>query len=147
MLIKMLPDQVAHYWDILSYGVQQSLPPITIESPRRMNKILESIMLEYMDLWLITSEKKVQGLIVTSISYDRNSDVQDLLVYCFYSFRDLPISLIKKDLNILKDYAKSKGCKRLTAYSNVESVVRFWKAMGSDNYSFLSIPVNGEIDL
>jgi hypothetical protein len=32
MLIKILPNQVVDHWDILSYGIQQSLPPITIES-------------------------------------------------------------------------------------------------------------------
>lgn len=145
MLIKMLPDQVAKYWDIFSFGVQQSLPPITIESPRRMNRILESLMLERMDLWLITYERKALGIIVTSLAYDSNSGVKDLVIYCFYSFRDLPISLIKKDLKALKVYAKSKGCKRLTAYSNVDSVVKFWKSLkGSSEYYFLTIPIDGE---
>jgi hypothetical protein len=145
MLIKILPNQVVDHWDILSYGIQQSLPPITIESPLRMNNILESLIIGRMDLWLSTEDNKVKGLIVTSITYDKNSDVQDLLIYSLYGYNNLLMKNIKEGLETLKIYARAKGCKRITAYSNVESVIKFMESYGASTFTYLSIPANGEI--
>ena len=145
MLVKMLPHQIADNWEILSYGIQQSLPPITYQSPKRMARILESLLGEKMNLWLGIQDEKIHGIIVTSLVYESNSDVKDLLIYCIYGFKDLPTKLITEGMETLKKFASSKGCKRLTAYSNVESVINMMKRFGSVEYSYLTIPANGDM--
>ena len=145
MLVRVLPNQVCDHWDVVSYGIQQSLPPITIESPRRMNNILESLLLGRMDLWIGLEEDKVRGLVVTAFSYDKNSDVQDLLIYSIYGFEDLSTELIMEGMETLKKFAVSNGCKRVTAYSKVEAVINMMKRFGSEEYSYLSISANGEM--
>jgi hypothetical protein len=52
---------------------------------------------------------------------------------------------IKEGLETLKIYARAKGCKRITAYSNVESVIKFMESYGASTFTYLSIPANGEI--
>jgi|TARA_Y100000296_G_scaffold87435_1_gene133821 hypothetical protein len=145
MLVKVLPNQVCDHWDVVSYGIQQSLPPITIESPRRMNNILESLLLGRMVLWIGVEDNKVQGLLVTAFSYDKNSDVQDLLIYSIYGFEDLSTKLVVDGMDTLKKFAVSNGCKRITAYSKIKAVIDMMKRFGSEEYSYLSIPANGEI--
>lgn len=145
MLVRVLPNQVCDHWDVVSYGIQQSLPPITLESPRRMNNILESLLLGRMDLWIGLEEDKVRGLVVTAFSYDKNSDVQDLLIYSIYGFEDLSTELIMEGMETLKKFAVSNGCKRVTAYSKVEAVINMMKRFGSEEYSYLSISANGEM--
>ena len=145
MLVRVLPNQVCDHWDVVSYGIQQSLPPITLESPRRMNNILESLLLGRMDLWIGLEEDKVRGLVVTAFSYDKNSDVQDLLIYSIYGFEDLSTELIMEGMKTLKKFAVSNGCKRVTAYSKVEAVINMMKRFGSEEYSYLSISANGEM--
>ena len=145
MLVKMYPEQVAKSWDILSYGIQQTLPPITYQSPKRMEKILESLLSEELVLWLgVDDDNKVQGLIVTSIVYEKNSDVKDLLIYSLYGFNNIPYRMIIEGMDTLKVYANSIGCKRITAYSNVKSIIKLMKKFGSAEYTYLSIPANGE---
>jgi len=145
MLVRVLPNQVCDHWDVVSYGIQQSLPPITIESPRRMNNILESLLLGRMDLWIGLEDDKVRGLVVTAFSYDKNSDVQDLLIYSIYGFEDLSTEIIMEGMETLKKFAVSNGCKRVTAYSKVEAVINMMKRFGSEEYSYLSISANGEM--
>ena len=145
MLVKMLPDQISDNWEILSYGIQQALHPITYQSPKRMTNILESLLSQEMDLWLSVKEDKIQGLIVTSLIYESNSDVKDLLIYCLYGFRNLSSKQIIEGMSTLKKYAASKGCKRITAYSNIESVIKIMKKFGSVEYSYLTIPANGDM--
>ena len=86
MLVRLYPEQVANNWSVLSYGIQQSLPPITYESPKRLQKILEHIMLKEMDLWVGVEDEKVKGLILTTPIYESNSDVNDLLIYSIYRY-------------------------------------------------------------
>lgn len=143
MLVKLLPDQVSYHWDVLSYGIQQSLPPVTYDSPKRLNRILESIMMEEMECWIATQDKRVTGIVVTCEIYEKNSDVKDLLIYCLYGFDKLSPKLIKEGLHTLKIYAASKGLKRITAYSNVPSVIKLMKTFGSEDWQYLTIPANG----
>ena len=146
MLVKLMPDQVTNYWDILSYGIQQSLPPITYDSPKRLTRILESIMMEEMECWIGTKDKTITGIIVTCEIYEKNSDVRDLLIYCLYGFDRLSPKLIKEGMHTLKEYAASKGLKRITAYSNVPSVIRLMKTFGSgEAWQYLTIPANGAV--
>ena len=143
MLVKLLPDQVSNHWEVLSYGIQQSLPPITYDSPKRMVRILESIMMEEMECWIGTDKDKITGIVVTCEIYEKNSDVKDLLIYCLYGFDNLSPKLINEGMRTLKEYAASKGLKRITAYSNIPSVVRLMKTFGSEDWQYLTIPANG----
>jgi len=144
MLVRLYPAQVADNWSVLSYGIQQSLPPITYESPKRLQKILEHIMLKEMDLWVGVEDEKVKGLILTTPIHESNSDVSDLLIYSIYGFDKLGIRMIKESIDTLKKYAVAKGLKRITAYSNVDSVIRMIKALGGEeSWTYLSIPANG----
>ena len=144
MLVRLYPNQVADNWSVLSYGIQQSLPPITYESPKRLQKILEHIMLKEMDLWVGVEKEKVKGLILTTPIYESNSDVNDLLIYSIYGFDKLGIKMIKESIATLKKYAVNKGFKRITAYSNVDSVIKMIRALGGEeSWTYLSIPANG----
>lgn len=144
MLVRLYPEQVANNWSVLSYGIQQSLPPITYESPKRLQKILEHIMLKEMDLWVGVEDEKVKGLILTTPIYESNSDVNDLLIYSIYGFDKLGVKMIKDSIGTLKKYAVSKGFKRITAYSNVDSVIKMIKSLGGEEtWTYLSIPANG----
>ena len=132
MLVRLYPNQVADNWSVLSYGIQQSLPPITYESPKRLLKILEHIMLKEMDLWVGVEKEKVKGLILTTPIYESNSDVNDLLIYSIYGFDKLGIKMIKESIATLKKYAVNKGFKRITAYSNLDSVIKMIRALGGE---------------
>ena len=145
MLVKLLPSQVVDNWEVLSYGIQQALPPITYESPKRMQKILESIMLNEMHVWVgLNNDQKIEGVIITCPIYEKNSDVNDLLIYTLYGYENLSYEVIKEGIATLKSYAKSKGMKRITAYSNVDSVIRLFQALGGqEEWKYISIPANG----
>ena len=101
-------------------------------------------MLKEMDLWVGVEKEKVKGLILTTPIYESNSDVNDLLIYSIYGFDKLGIKMIKESIATLKKYAVNKGFKRITAYSNVDSVIKMIRALGGEeSWTYLSIPANG----
>ena len=146
MLLRLLPEQVARYWEEVFKGpIQSTLPPIAGESEDKMNNVLESILAGGLVVWLSytkTDMIKVSGFIVTQLVADDPSKTLAILIYSIYSPNGFSEREWVEGFRAFGDYAHSMQCNRIVGYSNVEAVLKRVEQFGGDtSYRFLSIPV------
>ena len=147
MLNRLLPDQVSKFWDVISYAIEQSLPPTTGEHPDKLNRILSAALSGKLEVWASYTRQgdttKLEGIVVTKILYDDASDTRNLLIYCIYGYTAVDKNSWAEGLKAITLYAKSKGCSQIVAYSDLPHVVELVKALGGEaKYTFLSFNVN-----
>lgn len=146
MLTKLLPDQVSDHWDIISYAVEQSLPPIAGESPDKMNKILSSLLMGKSHCWAsytVGESKRVfEGIVITRIQHDDVSDTRNLLIYCLYGYEGVDRKSWIDGFKTLVKFAESKNCDRITGYTKEPLIIRKVEQLGGEaDYTFISLPL------
>jgi hypothetical protein len=144
MITKLLPGDISEYWDIISYGLDRSLPPVA-NGTERMNNILASLLAGSMDCWIGSEGDKIVGMMITAVSEDVCSGTRDLIIYALYGYNRLPGELWVKGYSLLSRYAKSKNCGRITAYTNVSSLIEISKRFGaSTEYTYITVPLDSD---
>jgi len=144
MITKLLPEDVSKYWDIISYGLERSLPPVA-NGVERMNNILASLLAGSMECWLGSEGDQIAGMMVTAVAEDVCSGTRDLMIYALYGYDKLPGELWVEGYSLVSRYAKSKNCGRITAYTNVPSLVEVAKKFGGDTqYTYITVPLDSD---
>jgi protoheme ferro-lyase len=145
MIVKLLPDQVATYWEYIKYGTSQALPPIAEDSEDMMNNILTGLLNGRLKCWL--SIKKTEdgkrfcdGLVVTAIISDPYMQTKSLLIYALYSSNN-SISDWKDAFKSLVKYAIACDCKYINAYTQNEKLLSMIEKLGGDMYTYISFPL------
>jgi len=143
MLIRLLPEQASNHWDEIKFAIEESLPPIVGMQSDRMSNILRSVLLEEVIVWVShNSEKKVDGLVLTTFVLDKLSGTKSLLIYCLYGYGTAGMESWQEGVETLRKFAISSGCHRVTGYTDVPSIIRFVESIGGTaNYRFISIPL------
>lgn len=144
MITRLLPGDISGYWDIISYGLERSLPPLA-NGIERMNNVLASLLTGSMDCWIGSEGNKIVGMMITAISEDECSGTRDLMIYAMYGYDRLPGELWVKGYSLLSRYAKSRNCGRITAYTNVPSIAKIARTFGADTgYTFITVPLDSD---
>lgn len=143
MLTKLLPEQVSKFWDVISYAVEQSLPPVVGEHPDKMNRILASALSGKITVWASYSDKKFEGIVLTKAVYDDASDTRNLLIYCLYGYNEIGKRSWLEGMAAIAKYAKSRGFNQIIAYSNSPYIVNISKHLGAvADYTLISFNTN-----
>jgi len=147
MLTQLLPDQISHFWDIIKYAIEQSLPPITHEHPDKMNRILSSLISGKAQCWASynKSEKEIkfEGIVVTRFLYDDVSNTKNLLIYCLYGYQGVNKSSWLHGLRALTKYASANGCKKIIAYTDIPYIINIAQQLnGATSYTFLTFDID-----
>lgn len=146
MLTKLLPDQVATYWAIIKYAVEESVPPTARSGPEELNNILAALVDGRAECWVQTRKDEdgfeIEALLVTLFQSDEISDTKALMIYCLFGLTNISPSSWAEGLSTLVQYALSKGCDYITAYSANPEIVRMVGRLGGDTeFRFLRIPL------
>jgi len=147
MLIKLLPEQVSTYWNIIKYAVEESLPPTVHDHPDKLNRVLAAALSGKIDVWAsyIRGETKVsfEGIVLTQVLYDDASDTRSLLIYCLYGYSSVSKDSWMNGFKTLVKYAKSQRCVKITAYSSVSFINDLAKSLGANtDYTFISFDLD-----
>jgi hypothetical protein len=138
MLVALLQTQVAEHWSLFRDHINDSLPPIGDYGPLDMNSILHSLMIGAAVCWLVTDEKQAMvGFVVTTTLRDI-SGVKILLVYSSVILVNAPAKYWTECADTLKIYAKSKGCSKISMFTNNEKLLTLLKENGAETSTFVS---------
>lgn len=142
----MLPEQIAEYWEVIKFAIENSLPPIANESYDKMTRILENLINENMQCWVSYSDndnkKVLEGIVITTIVGDYCSNIKSLLIYSLYGFSTLDDRIWAEGYNTIAKWGKSVGCNRITAYTDVDRIKDIVKSLGGEaKYTFISLPL------
>ena len=146
MLTKLLPEQVSKFWNIIKYGLEESLPPIVGGHPERMNRILTSLLTDKAICWASykrgSESVKFEGIAVTRILYDDVSNTRNLLIYAVYGYEVADRQTWIDGITTLLKYAESKNCESIIAYTDLPNIVEIVSNLGGDTATtFLSFDV------
>jgi hypothetical protein len=147
MLVKLIPEQISRHWDIIKYGIEESLPPVVGSHPDRMNRILSSALCGTLDVWVsylrMSETVRLEAVVVTKILYDDSSNTKNLLIYCLYGYEAIDNNSWTDGFKTLLKYAKAIGCSRIVAYTEYGYIVKLFKELGGEaKYTFLSYDTN-----
>jgi hypothetical protein len=144
MLLQLLPEQVANYWDIVKFAVEESFPP-TVKTRPDMNKILESLLGGSMIAWVSIDDnsKKILGIVTTTISEDICTGTKNLVIYSVYALAEKVGRKNWADgYEAIMKYAKSLGCTHVVGYTKVNAIKQVAKFFGADiDWTLISIDV------
>lgn len=146
MLVRLLPDQIAEYWELLEHAIEVALPPVVGESPDKMKHILENLLTGKMDCWAsFKVENKniaIDGAMATMIVEDQMSGTRDLLIYSVYGIQDIARGSWAAGYETIKKWAKGNKCGRIVGYTSVPSVITAVKRLGGDaSQTYITLPV------
>jgi len=148
MLIRLLPEQISAYWDVISKTIERSLPPTVTYSPNVLNKILKALLVEDMICWAASEnageKMKVVGFIVTTFVADAITGDESLLIYSMSGLGEPVIdnAIWIDGLKTLHKFAKASSCSKIVGYTDVRGVINFVKRMGGDtSRTFVSLDV------
>lgn len=132
MLIRLTIEQVATYWPDIHRAVSLSLPPIMKGEGERMNKILESLLIENAQCWASVDRetKEMDGLVTTAVMEDTLSGAKSLMLYTIYGYRPTIARSWKEGFETLSKFAKSQGCNRIIGFSNEKALMKRAKVLG-----------------
>ena len=152
MLTKLLPDQIAKFWDVIRYGIEQSTPPISGEAPNKMSRILISLLSGKTDCWISyrrEGENTIfEAVCLTSLIFDDASYTRKLLIYCVYGYEKTIEETWQDAFLAVAEYAKSKHCNEVVAYVETPYMVEKARLFGGDTrYTYVSFNINKTIKL
>ena len=147
MIVRLEPDQIAEYWDMLKPAIMGALPPVSSNDKDLANNILENLLAHGMDCWMVYTIKdgvnKILLIATTTISEDICSRTRSLMVYTVFGVNPASGKEWEEGFEVLSKYGRSRGCSRIIAYTDVESIRRMAKIFGGEaRYTFISIPIN-----
>ena len=143
MLLRMMPDQIPHYWDEIKEGILMAVPHGV---PDRTSKILNKLLLNTAQFWLSYHRKnnkpEVDAGIITVLVDDQVHDTKNLDIYAIWPIARIPGSSWIEGFEALQKYAKKKGCNRVIGRSNIKSIVELVKRLGGQaEYTLISFDV------
>ena len=132
MLIQLLKVDIPNWWNVLAPMIEQSLPTWTDNHPSTMTNILHSLMLGTLKAWVITDkeQKTLYGLGTTEMAYDEHSGERNLIIYTLFASERVGLKMWLEAFNTISEYAKGKGCKNVSAFSNVPAAIKLAERLG-----------------
>lgn len=148
MLLRLMPDKISEYWEMIKLALHETLPPVVEESPEKLNRIFEALLEGDMHCWVSAHEDDghaiFEGIIVTGVLNDSYSMTKSLLIYTVYMFTKNSTGMSwDEGIEKLLLFAKGLGCYRVIAYTQNELIANFIERAGGDvSWKFLSLPVS-----
>ena len=129
MLVKLLPDQISRFWPYIKYALEQSDLDNIYSTRAKMNNVLESLLFDGMQNWLIINPENfdILGNVITPIYVDNSTKTKVLRVYNLFGFEDLSNEIWEDNFHTMIEFAKASGCERLDAFTDNEKVLKMAK--------------------
>lgn len=132
MITMLLPDQIARGWDEIKDAILEASPGPTGHVASRMNNILEDLLSERKKVWVSYDDDEViDGIIGTEIYVDRINGIRTLEIFAVKSL-GASVKSWEDGQVALWRYAEYEKCKRIVAYTNNESIIKYLKKLGAD---------------
>ncbi len=98
------------------------------------------------DIWLSQDQAgKIVAGVVTNYIVDYYTKVQYLQILAMIAYRDIPMESYMAGLDLLKQYAVSKRCRKMVMYTTNTRLLSVLKHYGADtDWRFVEIPTQGE---
>lgn len=145
MLNKLMPKQIAGYWDAIKHGIKESFPPDIATDPEALNKILIQLMAGNLQCWFSTGKSSPEGkvdtfygFIITKLDEDGLTGAHALVVYALYLYQHAPENAWIEATSKLEEFARHNKCSKIIGYTQNNKLVELSKRFNySSNWTLL----------
>lgn len=143
MLVKLLPEQVMNYWDLIKEGIEACESSVNSYEPMDMESVQAHLLGGVIHCWVSVNKKpKVVAFVITKIVHSDFTNNASLLILAIYAFEKTTGSDWVEGFETLKKFALSRGCKKIIGYTINDKVLKIVDKFGGDtNCRFISIPI------
>lgn len=121
MIIKLTPEQVSVYWDMIRHGVVVTYRPSKLEEANITNKLLENLLIGKAQCWMgfniVEGKREFSAFCVTLLEETSVGQIQ-LLIHTLYGFRFITPELLSEAMPMMEKFALTSGCSRIIMYTN-----------------------------
>lgn len=134
MLNKIYPEDVSKGWNTFAPLIARSIPKVLGGNSGTMTAILEAIMTEGLECWMLLVKKEMLAFATTQIVDDELTHEKSLLIYTLASMpkAKIDMKLWANAFETLRKYALSKGCSYISAFSDLPNVIKLAEQVGAD---------------
>jgi hypothetical protein len=149
MVTKLTAEQIAKFWPVIKYAIEESVPPIAGEHPDKLNRILSSMLSGVLEVWVSykKSDNKFEAIFTTQFLYDDASNTKNLLIYSMYGYNPISRKSWKDGGLAMIKYAKETKCNAIVAYTQSNEIIEAAKIFDADMFTFISINVEKSVKL
>ncbi len=152
MIVELLPEQVAEYWEEISDAIEKSLPPIADgEKEGVMEDVLESLIGGKLQCWtsyqMDGEVQVVNGIGTTAVIEDTVSKTRVLLIYSTYAVGPTTGKDWQEAFEGMVRYAQNRRCTRISAYTTNEKIVENARQFDAAEETYLSFDVGRFVEL
>ena len=137
MLVQLLPEQIGKHWDEIKSTLERTLPPVTSVTDDTMNNILQQALSGEVQVWVVSDEGKVMGLVITTIVEEFVSGSRNLLIYSVYGYSFISEGLWRNAVEKLRGFASGSGCHKIIGYTKVKRIIDIVQMLGGSAESVL----------
>lgn len=146
MITKLLPENVTANWDVVKEAIRGALPPFAIDSPDKMSRILESIILGQLEVWTYYDAAEaglhIMSIWTTSIITDPESQTKNLLIYSIFNYDHASPENWLAGITAMREYAKANDCAAITGFTKEPHILAFVDSVGgTTDVRFIRIPL------
>jgi len=135
-MIKLLPSQVPVFWEAIKYSCKQADEIDDARLPAYLNELLQALLCERAQCWARLDDNRILiALMITRILYDKQFDERYLYIQSLYSWKLQPEDIWRRDMVLIRDFAKGEGCKYVGCTSRNERVWEILKSHGFKEYT------------
>jgi hypothetical protein len=131
MFIRLLASQIPDVWEQIKFVATKVDNVNSNDAPLYLNRLLSMLLSDKAQCFVRLDEnRQLIALVITLITIDEITGVKALLIKCLYSFQGVQIDEWAKDLDVIKVFARSNGCLKITTFSNSQRVFEIAQEIG-----------------
>lgn len=124
-IYKALPRQIPLLWEAIKFACVQAdeLDPDPKIRSAYFNELLHSLLSHKAQCWIrLDSERRLIAVSITRILYNGQRDEKHLHIQTLYTWSLQPDDVWKRDIDLMREFAISEGCKYVSFFSRNERV-------------------------
>jgi hypothetical protein len=141
VIIKLLPEQVVKFWDMLRFAIAETFIPRNSCTNQHLQAILANLLASKAQCWMVFDRtddgRKFIGFMVTRIGEDPAIKERCLFIDSVYAFQKVPEDLLTQSNLTLEKFAKQNNCKSIATMTESARIVKLAEMNGYSKRVYL----------
>ena len=137
VVLRLSSEQVTKYWDHIKEVLEDIRPPHEEVSAEGFNAVLEHLLAETAQAWMLTEEGMIKGIIISMVRLEFLLGTRNLYVMAAYSYEGISRELWKQAHHTLNKFASGMQCANIIGFTNVEKIKSVVRMLGGDTSTTL----------
>jgi len=145
MIIRLISTQIPQFWNIIKYGAVRADGVQKDHNEFYLNELLLNLLNDKSQCFIrLSSERIVQAVMVTRISYNKLTGKKYLFFQNLFSFSLVSDNEWQSDFIFMCKYAKQAGCERVSFETSNSRIVELTTRLGcQESFKTLSFNLGG----